>query len=410
MAELGQTRDPRALVPGQPDAIDRNVVAIRGRGEALANAGEGLGAIDAHGWTGEAGDNFREKFSYEPPKWLRAADAFEATAQALDGYSGTLRWAQDQAAEAIRLWDEGEEATRQARAAYDRAVAQADAQNRASAAAGDPSVVTVAPFADPGDEKRRAAREILDRARGQLRDAGNWAAGVMRTQGDEAPEEPGFLESAVGAVGGFVADVAEGAWESVTGTGEFVWNLVTNPSETIPTLVQGISAVAQDPIGFAKQTWTDFVNEPGRTIGNILGGAVMGGGVLKAGSVLGKIGKAGHKDGPDGGGSKDTDEPDKTGDETPEHGDRDLTVSDSAPFARLRNRSANTRPNWMPIGLTRTPTTTRGYFRTRRHRKSGSALLTVESGISNRRSRPSRSKSTTYEEVGVDGRAAADFR
>jgi hypothetical protein len=38
MAELGQTGDPKQLVPGDPGAIDENVVAIRGRGQAMENA------------------------------------------------------------------------------------------------------------------------------------------------------------------------------------------------------------------------------------------------------------------------------------------------------------------------------------------------------------------------------------
>lgn len=257
-------------------------------------------------------------------RWLRAADAFEATAQALDRYSGTLRWAQGQAAEAIRLWDEGEEATRQARAAHDRSIADAEARNRANVAAGDPTVVTVAPFTDPDEQKRQAAQQILGTARQQSREAADWAAEVIQAQGDEAPEEPGWLESSVDAVGGFLGDVAVSAWESVTGSAEFVWDLVTNPGETIPSLVAGISAVVQDPIGFAKQTWTSFVEEPGRTIGNILGG-----GALKAGSLLGKVGRTGRGDEPD----SDTD---RTPDDKPDGGDRNLTVSEQRALGRWR--------------------------------------------------------------------------
>ena len=156
MAELGETSDPRALVPGVPAAIDENVVAVRGRGEALAEGGNGLSKIDASGWEGDAGEAFQEKFSYEPPKWLKAGDAFTGTAAALEEYVSMLRWAQGQAAEAIRLFQEGEQATRQAQADHDAAVAQADAQNRANVAAGNPMVVTVAAFHDPGEEKRSA--------------------------------------------------------------------------------------------------------------------------------------------------------------------------------------------------------------------------------------------------------------
>lgn len=115
MAELGQTRDPRLLTPGDPGAIDENVVAIRGRGEAMENAGNGLKRIDGGAWIGAAGNAFREAFSYEPGRWFAAGDAFEATATALSDYAGTLRWAQGQAADAAWLWDQGEYATQRPR-------------------------------------------------------------------------------------------------------------------------------------------------------------------------------------------------------------------------------------------------------------------------------------------------------
>ena len=114
------------------------MIAIRGRGESMILAGEGLRRIDTGAWSGQAGDAFRDKFSYEPPKWLTAGDSFDAASIALAGYSETLRWAQRQAAEAIALWEEGEATTRQAQSQYNTAVAQAHAQNTAHAAAGTP--------------------------------------------------------------------------------------------------------------------------------------------------------------------------------------------------------------------------------------------------------------------------------
>src|SRR5699024_7801148 len=118
MPELGATDDPVALVPGNPGAIEENVRVLRGRAESAIDAGEGLRAIDTGSWTGPAARAFHDKFSYEPAKWLKAGDALDAAAVALDGYADTLRWAQRQAAEAIRLWDQGEAATRKARAEH----------------------------------------------------------------------------------------------------------------------------------------------------------------------------------------------------------------------------------------------------------------------------------------------------
>jgi type VII secretion system ESX-1 substrate len=52
MAELGGTHDPRALVPGDPDAIAENARALRGRAKSAGDAGDGLRAIDTGAWSG----------------------------------------------------------------------------------------------------------------------------------------------------------------------------------------------------------------------------------------------------------------------------------------------------------------------------------------------------------------------
>lgn len=121
MAELGYTRDPRELVEGDPAAIEDNARVLRARAERAAHAGEGLRAIDSGFWEGPAAQAFHQRFSYEPGKWFTAATSLEAGAEEVEGYAGTLRWAQDQAAEAIRLWDRGEAATQRACAAHEAA-------------------------------------------------------------------------------------------------------------------------------------------------------------------------------------------------------------------------------------------------------------------------------------------------
>jgi hypothetical protein len=99
-----------------------------------------------------AGDAFRDKFSYEPNKWYAAADSLATAADALNTYAQTLQWAQGQAAEAIRLWDEAQATSARARQAYDQAARQA--------APGRPCP----PFTDPGDAGRQAAQDTLRRA------------------------------------------------------------------------------------------------------------------------------------------------------------------------------------------------------------------------------------------------------
>jgi hypothetical protein len=84
MAELGQTHDPRALVPGDPAAIRANAGALKTRSDHVEKAGDGLVNIDTGAWTGPAADDFRDKFSYEPNKWYVAADSLATAADALN--------------------------------------------------------------------------------------------------------------------------------------------------------------------------------------------------------------------------------------------------------------------------------------------------------------------------------------
>jgi hypothetical protein len=45
-AELGDTQDPTALVPGSPAAIHQTAQNLTTYGDALHDAGQGLGSID----------------------------------------------------------------------------------------------------------------------------------------------------------------------------------------------------------------------------------------------------------------------------------------------------------------------------------------------------------------------------
>lgn len=301
MAELGQTRDPKQLIPGDSGAIDDNEVAIRGRGHAMENAGNGLSRIDGGAWIGAAGDAFRDAFSYEPGRWFEAGDAFEATATELSSYAGTLRWAQGQAAEAIRLWDQGQTATQQAKDAHDRAVAQAQARSRA----GEPAVAP--PFSDPGEATRQAARDTLNGARQQLTAAGDRAAGVIRAEGDKAPEQSGWdaFWDGAGDVLGFVGDVGLGLWDGLSGTAQFLWelsphHLIDNPghyAEVWDGLTAAVAFAVENPLEFGKQmiSWDQWSEEPGRALGNTLFGVIP---VVGAAAKVRKLRRLADRDAP----------------------------------------------------------------------------------------------------------------
>ena len=208
-AELGQSEDPKALVPGNPEAIEGHARALVAHSEHFDTVAQDLGKVDVPGWTGVAGSAFLDTFSKEPPKWTKVCDALTSAGSAVSGYAGTLSWTQSQADEAIALWKLGEAATKQATSAHDQAVANADAQNKAAVADGTSAAAQVAPFSDPGEALRKQAREMLDRARKQLKAAGETAAGAI----SGAPAQGTTASSAGGgALDNLVNAVTGGMW------------------------------------------------------------------------------------------------------------------------------------------------------------------------------------------------------
>nr|WP_267595785.1 hypothetical protein [Carbonactinospora thermoautotrophica] len=130
--ELGETENPRDLVPGNPGEIEESVAGLAKLGDALARTGDAFARIDVGEWHGKAAQSFRRYFTDDAPRWHAAGEAFHQAAAALRQYREALEQAQRDAAEAIRLYREGEQASEAAREAYNR---QVDAYNRAVQAA-----------------------------------------------------------------------------------------------------------------------------------------------------------------------------------------------------------------------------------------------------------------------------------
>ncbi|WP_051386370.1 putative T7SS-secreted protein [Actinokineospora inagensis] len=248
MTELGQTNDPAVLIPGNPDSLTLSVDLLMSYGDMLGEAGAGLARIDtADGWSGPAADGFRQAFEGQPGKWTEAGDCFHSAATAVDHYVATLIWAQGQAAEAIREWDQGQAATNQARADHDRAVRQAQSQ-----AAATGSVLSDVPFVDPGEARRQTAREMLGHARQQLAEAGNTAADIVDRVREKAPPKPSWLSE----LGSDIEDVAGDVWHGikdvsahvVNGVASFGNAIVHHPGEVF-TAAAGMGLTAISAVG-----------------------------------------------------------------------------------------------------------------------------------------------------------------
>lgn len=128
MTQLGQTRNPVDLIPGDAYSVAGVASKMYDYGALLAEAGSGLSRIDtSSGWAGAAADAFRKRFNGQPAKWLEAGSCFQSAARALDNYATVLVQAQDQAGVAIQMWSQGEKNGAQA--------ILANAQSQAEAAA-----------------------------------------------------------------------------------------------------------------------------------------------------------------------------------------------------------------------------------------------------------------------------------
>jgi hypothetical protein len=274
-AELGQTSDPKSLVPGSPTAIFDNARVLRGRAEDAISAGQALKRIDTGAWTGEASQRFHDQHQTEVPRWLQAADALNAASRALDDYAECLTWAQNQAAEAIALWNQGQAATQQAKAAHDQAMANAQAQNQDNTAHGNPAQKQPPAFTDPGEAQRQAARELLERARNQLADTGDRTADVLSAQGALAPQD-----SQKQADANFYAGIGS----SLADAGEGFLNLLNDPASTVSAMAYNVT----HPVETFKSAvaWDDWANgRSDRALGKITGDFMVGAATLGAGKL-----------------------------------------------------------------------------------------------------------------------------
>ncbi|UKY51092.1 putative T7SS-secreted protein [Streptomyces inhibens] len=111
--ELGETKDPKGLIPGDAGAIEGVARALKKQSGKFETVAQGLGAVRISGWNGAASDQFWEKLSGEKKNWLYASDALSDAAGAVSRYATALSAAQGQAREAIELWDGGNESQAQ---------------------------------------------------------------------------------------------------------------------------------------------------------------------------------------------------------------------------------------------------------------------------------------------------------
>ncbi|GGW58609.1 putative T7SS-secreted protein [Streptomyces xantholiticus] len=280
--QLGQTEEANELIHGNPGKIAEAVKNLRDFQTAFDLVGGGLKKLDSGHWKGEAANTFREKFEPLPTDWLRAADACENAAKALETYSKAITSAQGKAREAIALYKEGESDSKKAVEAYNKKV---DAYN--AARNGDSPLPHPGEYSDPGKAKRAQAREILADARRARNEAAESAKSAVTAAMAHAPKEPTgrdklkaeFMDYAMGQ-SIELAHVGAGVVKGTAGIVNFVRSVnpidaynLTHPAEYwkgVNMTLAGIASTAANPDRALKNAWEAAKGDPSEFIGRLI--------------------------------------------------------------------------------------------------------------------------------------------
>lgn len=254
-AVLGQTEQPGELIHGSQSEILATAKQLQRFQAAFERVGHGMRGLDSAHWKGRAADAFRDNFAPHSTKWLRAADACDHAAQALDRYADTVHWAQRQAREAIAQHKQDQQA--------------------AKAASGSEAT------------HHTRAQEILDEARRQRDTAGDTAETAVRAALAHAPAEPSEFDRALatvadGATGLTVelAHVATGAVKGAAGLLSFARGL--NPTDpynqahpaqywqNTNTTLAGVISTAAHPERIPSSLYQSFRRDPSEGVGRLL--------------------------------------------------------------------------------------------------------------------------------------------
>jgi hypothetical protein len=177
--QLGETKDPKKLIPGEVGHVRANVTELDDENSRITGMHQSFGGISTPGWSGGlALAAYETKREAELKKWSAFEDLLEAASSALATYAGALSTAQSRAQDAIDKWEEGERATDAAVTAYNDAVKRYNAASAApSSPFGQPQLRPgpPGPFHDPGQAMRDEAEQILEDARKALDEAGQQA-------------------------------------------------------------------------------------------------------------------------------------------------------------------------------------------------------------------------------------------
>ncbi|MGA6172477.1 putative T7SS-secreted protein [Streptomyces sp. NPDC012600] len=284
--QLGQSEEADELIHGKPEKITATVKNLRDFQKAFDLVGGGLRKLDSGRWRGEAADAFRRKFQTLPTDWLRAADAFEDAAKALETYASAVTSAQGKARAAIALYREGRQDSEKAVAAFNKKV---DAYN--AARTGDQPLPHPGTFSDPGVSKQKRAQEDLEDARRSRNEAGERARSAVAAAMAHAPDIPTgrdrFRDELIDrgmTYGVELTHVGGGVVKGVAGLAGFLrqvnpldaYNL-THPAEYykgVNMTLSGLTSTAANPDRALQGAWEAMKSDPSEFGGRLLPEAI----------------------------------------------------------------------------------------------------------------------------------------
>ncbi|MFD9476779.1 putative T7SS-secreted protein [Streptomyces nojiriensis] len=280
--QLGQTEQADELIHGKVSDINASVKNLRDFKSAFDSVGQGMKGLDSSHWKGAAADTFREKFQTLPTDWLHAADAFEGAAKALETYATTVTWAQGRAKEAVDLYKQGQEASKNAASDYRKKVAAYE-----DARTGDKPLPRPECPADPGAAVRDRAQEILNDARRQRDEAADTANKAVTAALVHAPAMPSatdraklnFVDWGMGQ-GVEMLHLSGGVVKGVVGITNFVRSVdpldpynITHPADYYKNLnmtLAGLASTAAHPDRALKSAWDAAKGDPSEFIGRLI--------------------------------------------------------------------------------------------------------------------------------------------
>ncbi|WP_432107028.1 putative T7SS-secreted protein [Streptomyces sp. AA1529] len=297
--ELGETEEANKLVHGSPSTLESTADHLRDFHKAFNRVGHALQGLDSEHLKGEAADAFRRTVDVQPRRWFKAADACEKAKGAFNDFAGTVRWAQGEAKDAIKLYNEGKKASRQHTTKvtfYNDAVEAYNETPEDDRVPG--SLPDKPPAKDPGEAKMQEAREKLKEARRQRDEAARAANKLMEAARDAAPAKPSYMAQARSGVkggllavehriGGFLNTGSE-ALNFAKGMSPINPHNILNPDDyqtNLNSTMAGMKTLATHPDVALKQAYRGFLDDPEAFFGGLAFDALTGGGGKAAGAA-----------------------------------------------------------------------------------------------------------------------------